>query len=66
MGSGGDDSFSERLGPPETREATWRHAVNVRANNMRCRLVWTDVDFNGPDLLRHGPQAARYGTDSVN
>ena len=48
--SEGEEIFSERLGAPETRETTWRRALISGANNRLCRLVWKEVDFNGPDL----------------
>ena len=42
--------FSERLGPLETRETTWRRATLAGANNRLCRLLWTEDEFNGLSL----------------
>ena len=57
--SGGEEIFSERLGPLETRETTWRRATLAGANNRLCRLLWIEDDFNGPRLTNHTPPAQR-------
>lgn len=47
---GGDEEiFAERVGPPESREIIWKRAVLAGANNRLCRVVWTQVDFDGVD-----------------
>ena len=43
----GEEKFSVQLGNLATREETWRLAVIAGANNRLCRLVWTEIDFNG-------------------
>ena len=53
---GGEEIFSERLGPLETRETTWRRATLADANNRLCRLLWTEDDFNGLSLSNHAPR----------
>ena len=53
--SGGEEIFAERLGGAETREAVWRRAQVTGASNRLCRLLWTEVDFNGPDLPSPNP-----------
>ena len=57
--SGGEEIFSERLGPLETRETAWRRATHTGANNRLCRLLWTEEDVNGLSLANHVPQAQR-------
>jgi len=54
-GSGGEEIFAERLGAAETREAVWCRAQLTGASNRLCRLIWTEVDFNGPDLPSPNP-----------
>jgi hypothetical protein len=48
--NGGEEIFADRLGGAETREAVWCRAQLTGASNRLCRLIWTTVDFNGPDL----------------
>ena len=55
--NGSEEALSEKLGPPETREAFWRRAVLAGVNNRLCRLVWTDIDFNGLSLASDVPPA---------
>ena len=57
--SGREPIFAERLGGAETREAVWRRAQLTGASNRLRRLVWTEVDFNGPDLPSPHPQEPR-------
>ncbi len=49
-GRGGEPIFEQRLGPPETREAAWALAVSTGANNRVCRVAWTSVELDGPEL----------------
>ena len=57
--SGGEEIFSERLGPPETCATAWRRAMLAGANNRLCRLLWTEDDFNGLNLASHISQDHR-------
>ena len=57
--NGGEEIFSERLGPLETRETTWCRAALAGANNRLCRLFWTEDDFNRLSLTNLRSQAQR-------
>ena len=57
--SGGEEVYSERVGPLETSENTWRRATVAGANNRLCRLLWTEDDFNGLSLASYVPEVER-------
>ena len=49
--AGHEEIFAVRLLGKGTRDDLWGRAVRVGANKGLCRLVWTDVDFNGPPMM---------------
>lgn len=43
---GGQSAFAEQLGPPRTREGSWKRAVAAGAAQRLCLVVWNADDFN--------------------
>lgn len=45
-----NSTFAKWIGSARTRPALWRDAKNAGAHNRLFRLVWTELDLNGPIL----------------